>query len=141
MDYTQRSPALSQAPQEAEESDEALNETPQDVITVDISPTLEPTTATSPPALPPRGHTPSQSTSSPVKLGSPATFGRVNGSTAVPLVPTATGTRYGAALNSGGLRSGMLAPMATGSRQWGGGTPSCAKCGKSVYFAEQVRIH
>lgn len=50
----------------------------------------------------------------------------------VQLAPSATGTRYGRA----------LAPMATGTpRQWGlGGTnPACGRCGKTVYFAEQVK--
>ncbi|EPS98833.1 hypothetical protein FOMPIDRAFT_90481 [Fomitopsis schrenkii] len=52
----------------------------------------------------------------------------------VHLVPSATGTRYGRA----------LAPMATGSgtpRQWGlgGANPACGRCGKTVYFAEQVK--
>ncbi|OBZ74576.1 hypothetical protein A0H81_05409 [Grifola frondosa] len=31
-----------------------------------------------------------------------------------------------------------LLPTTTG-RQWGGGTPTCPKCGKAVYFAEQVK--
>ena len=42
------------------------------------------------------------------------------------LIPTSTGTRYGRGLTGGT------------SRQWGGGTPVCGKCGKLVYFAEQV---
>ncbi|TFY52551.1 hypothetical protein EVJ58_g9948 [Rhodofomes roseus] len=56
----------------------------------------------------------------------------------VPLVPTSTGTRYGMAL---GGRSPMT-PMMTGTgRQWGlgGANPLCGKCGKTVYFAEQVK--
>lgn len=50
----------------------------------------------------------------------------------VRLTPSATGTRYGRA----------LAPTPTGTpRQWGlGGTnPACGRCGKTVYFAEQVK--
>lgn len=55
-----------------------------------------------------------------------------------PLMQTATGTRYGAALNGG---SGGVKTNVTGSpRKWGAVTPSCAGCGKSVYFAEQVRL-
>jgi hypothetical protein len=57
------------------------------------------------------------------------------------LMPTATGTimnikssaetRYGVALT--GQSTGGLA------RNWSGATPSCGRCGKSVYFAEQVK--
>lgn len=54
----------------------------------------------------------------------------------VPLAPTMTGTRYGAAL--GGPTAAPLVPAMTG-RQWGAGTPKCPRCGKSVYFAEQVK--
>ena len=46
-----------------------------------------------------------------------------------PLVQTSTGTRYGRGLT--GVGGGK-------NRQWGGGTPVCPKCGKLVYFAEQV---
>ncbi|KAI0651257.1 hypothetical protein C8Q79DRAFT_932415 [Trametes meyenii] len=56
-----------------------------------------------------------------------------------PLAPSMTGTRYGAAL---GGPLPPLAPAATGAgvgRQWGGGTPRCGRCGKAVYFAEQVK--
>lgn len=44
---------------------------------------------------------------------------------------TATGTRYGAALSGS-----MTSPVKT----WGlgGVTPVCPRCGKNVYFAEQV---
>jgi hypothetical protein len=48
----------------------------------------------------------------------------------LPLKPTSTGTRYGTAL-------GGSSPSP--NRQWGGVTPQCPRCGKSVYFAEQVR--
>ena len=50
----------------------------------------------------------------------------------VRLTPSATGTRYGRA----------LAPTPTGTpRQWGlgGANPACGRCGKTVYFAEQVK--
>ncbi|KAJ3483839.1 hypothetical protein NLI96_g6042 [Meripilus lineatus] len=66
-------------------------------------------------------------------VGSNGTGGRIH----VPLTATlsnGTGTRYGAAL--GGIRG-----TPTGSpRTWGGGTPTCGKCGKTVYFAEQSVI-
>lgn len=47
------------------------------------------------------------------------------------LKQTATGTRYGAALGGG---------IASPARTWGlsGTTPVCPRCGKNVYFAEQV---
>lgn len=48
----------------------------------------------------------------------------------MPLVATSTGTRYGRGLT--GVGGGT-------SRQWGGGTPVCPKCGKLVYFAEQTK--
>ncbi|KAF9260410.1 hypothetical protein L218DRAFT_1052356 [Marasmius fiardii PR-910] len=50
-----------------------------------------------------------------------------------PLTQTMTGTRYGAALGGTNTSTG------TSPRKWGGNTPSCPKCGKSVYFAEQVK--
>ncbi|PPR02835.1 hypothetical protein CVT24_002232 [Panaeolus cyanescens] len=64
-----------------------------------------------------------------------------------PLVPTATGTRYGSFLSggqrnvgSGGVSVNMTGtPGGTPRRQWGAGTPSCGRCGKSVYFAEQIK--
>lgn len=52
-----------------------------------------------------------------------------------PLAQTSTGTRYGAALGGG------MGTQTTGGgspSKWGMGTPSCPRCGKSVYFAEQV---
>ena len=64
----------------------------------------------------------------------------VNGTTGTPkvasLISSATGTRYGAGL-MGDLRS---TPTGSPMRQWGSGTPQCPRCGKSVYFAEQVRL-
>lgn len=67
-----------------------------------------------------------------------------------PLFSSLTGTRYGVALtgvatcNTGGIglhgTGGVLSSPTGGSpRKWGSGTPSCPRCGKSVYFAEQVR--
>ncbi|KAF9460469.1 hypothetical protein BDZ94DRAFT_1265974 [Collybia nuda] len=53
-----------------------------------------------------------------------------------PLAPSATGTRYGVALGGG------VPIQTTGSgspRKWGAGTPTCPRCGRSVYFAEQVK--
>ncbi|KII90277.1 hypothetical protein PLICRDRAFT_698005 [Plicaturopsis crispa FD-325 SS-3] len=79
-------------------------------------------------------------TVTPIDYGSPrrefasATVGRAT-PTPSPLVPTATGTRYGAAL--GGTKP--LVPNPTGGRVWGGGVPKCGRCGQSVYFAEQVK--
>ena len=58
---------------------------------------------------------------------SAVTLGRKN--VTAPLIPTSTGTRYGRGLT--GVGGGT-------NRQWGGGTPVCSKCGKLVYFAEQV---
>lgn len=51
-----------------------------------------------------------------------------------PLKQTATGTRYGAALGGS---------TASPARTWalGGTTPVCPRCGKNVYFAEQVGEH
>jgi len=48
-----------------------------------------------------------------------------------PLKQTSTGTRYGMALGGVGTSPG---------KSWGlgGATPACPRCGKNVYFAEQV---
>lgn len=68
-------------------------------------------------------------------ISTPTGVGAIhNGRMTVQLGPTST--RYGAALS--GRTASPMAPMATG-RQFGGSNPSCGKCGKTVYFAEQVR--
>lgn len=72
-----------------------------------------------------------------------ATLGRSNSSVTAsaldklsrPMAQTSTGTRYGVALTGTPTGNGG-SPV----RQWGTGTPSCPRCGKSVYFAEQVRV-
>ncbi|KAL1937433.1 hypothetical protein VTO73DRAFT_13769 [Trametes versicolor] len=70
----------------------------------------------------------------------PAENDRGRRTMSVPLAPSMTGTRYGAALGGGGGGTGgpPLSPTMTG-RQWGGGTPRCGRCGLAVYFAEQVK--
>ncbi|EKM52595.1 uncharacterized protein PHACADRAFT_149379 [Phanerochaete carnosa HHB-10118-sp] len=60
----------------------------------------------------------------------------IGGRMTIPLGPTPTGTRYGAALS--GRTASPIAPMTTG-RQWGGSNSVCPKCQKTVYFAEQVK--
>jgi LIM domain len=79
---------------------------------------------------------------------SPGTLGRSHSSATpattkifTPLMPTSTGTAIGAGT---GTRYGVaLTGQPTGGSpsRWGGssGTPSCGKCGKSVYFAEQIK--
>ncbi|KAG0707196.1 hypothetical protein DFH29DRAFT_897457 [Suillus ampliporus] len=61
---------------------------------------------------------------------SSATLGRSDSPAIAPLQPTGTGTRYGAALGGGGT------PVKVFSA---GTTPACPRCGKSVYFAEQMK--
>ncbi|KAJ3503488.1 hypothetical protein NLJ89_g8408 [Agrocybe chaxingu] len=57
-----------------------------------------------------------------------------------PLKQTATGTRYGVALGGGvGSSPGVGVHMTGQAKKWGAGTPVCARCKKSVYFAEQVK--
>ena len=66
--------------------------------------------------------------------GTPATIVETQNQIEItrPLAQTSTGTRYGAALGGGvGIQVGS-------PNKWGAGTPSCPRCGKSVYFAEQV---
>ncbi|KAG9311030.1 hypothetical protein JVU11DRAFT_8927 [Chiua virens] len=68
----------------------------------------------------------------PVSPLKPYSTGVLNGGGINSLKHTATGTRYGAALGAG---SGSPA------RTWGlgGETPVCPRCGKNVYFAEQMK--
>lgn len=87
-----------------------------------------------------RATSPTKPTSSvPVALGRSASL-NVNGATGAPrvasLVSNSTGTRYGAALTG---ESRSTPKGGSPVRQWGSGTPQCPRCGKSVYFAEQVR--
>ncbi|KAH8824864.1 hypothetical protein DL96DRAFT_1711912 [Flagelloscypha sp. PMI_526] len=76
--------------------------------------------------------------------GSSVTLGRSNSSVTSsmldkqnrPIVQTSTGTRYGAALG------GTISTNVTGSgspKKWGGTNPTCPRCNKTVYFAEQVK--
>jgi hypothetical protein len=87
-------------------------------------------------------HKPSNSLSATPMKFFPATLGRsISPATSTPnasyspLAPTATGTRYGVALNTTGTTAG-----GSSARKWGGGTPTCPKCGNSVFFAEQVGL-
>jgi hypothetical protein len=97
----------------------------------------------------------------PIYTGAPrtpfssATLGRANSSNSgtygSPLLATPTGSRYGRALDSPSVKShstgaslsslNSLSSQNTGSPRWGAQTssPSCAKCGKAVFFAEQVK--
>ncbi|KAH8084867.1 hypothetical protein BXZ70DRAFT_563539 [Cristinia sonorae] len=61
----------------------------------------------------------------------------VNGRMAVPLIPTSTGTRYGAAL--GGKIGSPAVKTPTGGFNSYGSNPVCSRCQKTVYFAEQVK--
>lgn len=76
----------------------------------------------------------------PVFSSSPGSFSPIK-----PLIQTATGTRYGVALTGGvpspigGNGVGVHMTGTGGSpRKWGS-APTCHRCGKSVYFAEQVK--
>ncbi|KAG1852626.1 hypothetical protein C8R48DRAFT_724261 [Suillus tomentosus] len=68
-------------------------------------------------------------TTSTLKLSS-VTLARSSSSPMTPLQPTSTGTRYGVAFGSGGT------PVKAFSA---GATPTCPRCGKNVYFAEQMK--
>lgn len=57
-----------------------------------------------------------------------------------PLGPTMTGSRYGIALGGSVAGGEGVAVNLTGARKWGTGTPTCPRCMKSVYFAEQARF-
>ncbi|KAF5352985.1 hypothetical protein D9758_007900 [Tetrapyrgos nigripes] len=107
--------------------------------------------SSSPPSSPPqRGSDadtpPSQSEAEAIDAQAEAidTLNALNGAlasssprTILPLKQTATGTRYGAALGEG--RAVTIHSTGSSPRKFGGNTPSCPKCGKSVYFAEQVK--
>ncbi|KZT23046.1 LIM-domain-containing protein [Neolentinus lepideus HHB14362 ss-1] len=122
-------PARSLAGEKVENGDEALDtisEEPRAAGAVANGYAVERGNASISPALTGRDRP-----TSPTKYAS--TLGRSNGSfsSSVPsLIPTMTGTRYGTALGGG---------PSSPSKQWGGGTPVCPKCGKNVYFAEQVK--
>ncbi|KAG1823024.1 hypothetical protein EV424DRAFT_786616 [Suillus variegatus] len=68
-------------------------------------------------------------TTSTLKLSS-VTLARSSSSPMTPLQPTSTGTRYGVAFGGGGT------PVKAFSA---GATPTCPRCGKNVYFAEQMK--
>ncbi|KAL6308911.1 hypothetical protein BKA93DRAFT_485859 [Sparassis latifolia] len=70
---------------------------------------------------------------SPVKPGDTAA-GQTSPTLTRTLLPSATGTRYGVALGGRGTGAGTVSPMMTGGRG-----PTCGRCGKTVYFAEQVK--
>ncbi|KAG2076478.1 hypothetical protein BDR04DRAFT_1067901 [Suillus decipiens] len=63
------------------------------------------------------------------KLSS-VTLARSSSSPMTPLQSTSTGTRYGVAFGSGGTSVKVFSA---------GATPTCPRCGKNVYFAEQMK--
>lgn len=95
--------------------------------TVPLSPVRNRFGSISSPAKPPPSDSDADVADAAEKSGADA-----NARLTMPLFPTSTGTRYGMALSGNG------ASPSTG-KQWGGGTPVCPKCGKTVYFAEQVK--
>ena len=76
-------------------------------------------------------------------------LGRFNSSVTSPVIKphsqlwlTSTGTIMGTGTGAGTRYGVALTGQPTGgssARNWGGRTPSCGRCGKSVYFAEQVK--
>lgn len=52
------------------------------------------------------------------------------------LVPTTTGTRYGELLNRASVN--LTGSSGISARRWGADTPTCPRCSRNVYFAEQV---
>lgn len=63
-------------------------------------------------------------------------------SKASPLASTSTGTPMGGGFVSGTRYGVALTGQRTGgsmARAWGASTPTCGKCGRNVYFAEQVK--
>ncbi len=51
-------------------------------------------------------------------------------------MPTTTGTRYGELLNRASVN--LTGTSGGSARRWGADTPTCPKCSRNVYFAEQV---
>ncbi|KZP30114.1 LIM-domain-containing protein [Athelia psychrophila] len=100
--------------------------------TVPLSPSKTGSSTASGPPESPTPRSPPRAAATVGRAGSTAASRAFDQAMATPLTQTATGTRYGAAL-------GGSTPTVSPGRQWGGGTPQCPKCGKSVYFAEQVK--
>ncbi|KAF8621467.1 hypothetical protein AX15_007761 [Amanita polypyramis BW_CC] len=104
--------------------------------TVPLSPTAQPLPIPEP----------NQSPTSPAPASRPVHHSSRSVESVLPaagIVPTSTGTRYGALLNrpaANALAGVNLTGNTTSSpRRWGGDTPTCPRCGKNVYFAEQVK--
>lgn len=92
---------------------------------------LSPTKSTQGPSETPDGF-PDVSTGRPASPLKPSPTGLVSTANTTPLKQTSTGTRYGMALGGAGN-----SPV----KSWalGGTTPVCPRCGKNVYFAEQMK--
>lgn len=78
------------------------------------------------------GGSPDVSTGRPASPLKPSPTGLISTANTTPLKQTSTGTRYGMALGGTGN-----SPV----KSWGlgGTTPVCPRCGKNVYFAEQMK--